>query len=107
MSWSHRILGEVTLNQPTACEVYRCGTGVRCTDVVRMWHFPSSPNGHGNSVRLTVSRTQMVITLRWPLHLRLTDSRHLTQGEGVLTGVVGATAGMLLLRSSYCAVGFW
>lgn len=84
------------------CEVYRCGT-----DVVRMWHFPSSPNGHGNSVRLTVSRTQMVITLRWPLHLRLTDSRHLTQGEGVLTGVVGATTGMLLLRSSYCAVGFW
>lgn len=47
MSWSHRILGEVTLNQPAACEVYRCGTDVvlqirkvyRCgTDVVQMWY---------------------------------------------------------------------
>lgn len=35
----------------------------------------------------------MVATLRWPLRLCLTDSRHLIQDEGVLTGVVGAMAG--------------
>lgn len=74
--------------------------------MVWIWHFASSTNGHGNSVRLTVSGTRMMATLRWPHRLYLTDSRHLIQGEGVLTGVVGAMAGMLRLWSSYYAVGF-